>query len=82
MYIRAKVFRIMMCNRLFKIIKLHGCPTQFGSSPGVGCQDGRFIIKKELHFCHKHNLPTYVAFVDLVQAFYTVSHSMVIKILE
>ena len=82
MDIGAKVFSSIMCNILFQIIKLHGCPTQFGSSPGVGCQDGRFVIKTALHTRHKHNLPTYVAFVDLVKAFYTVSHSMMLKILE
>ena len=47
---------------------------QFGSSPGVGCQDGTFTIKTLLHTRHNHNLPTYVAFVDLVKAFDTVDH--------
>ena len=82
MDIGTKVFISMMCKRLFKIIKLHGCPTQFGSSPVVGCQDGHFIIKTSLHARHKHNLLTYVAFVDIVKAIDTVSHSMMLKILE
>ena len=43
---------------------------------------GRFSINMALHKRHKHNLPTYVAFVDLVKAFDTVSHSMLLKILE
>ena len=60
----------------------HGCPTQFVSSPGVGCQDGRFVIKTALHAHHKHNLETYVAFVDLVKSFNTVSHAMLMLILE
>ena len=80
--IDAKVFSSMMCKILFKIIKLHGCPTQFGSSHGVGCQDGRFVIKTALHACHRHNLPTYVVFIDLVKSFDMVSHSMMLKILE
>ena len=63
MDIGAKVFRSMMFKILFKRIKLDGCPTKFGSSPGVGCQDGRFVIKTELHARHKHNIPTYVAFL-------------------
>ena len=71
MDIGAKLFSSMMWKRLFKIIKLHGCPTQFGSSPGFGCQYGRFFIKTALHAHHKHNLPTYVAFVDLVKAFFS-----------
>ena len=67
MDISANFFSIMMCNRLFKIIKLHRGPTQFGSSPDVGCQYGRFSSKRVLRARHKHNLPTYVAFVDLVK---------------
>ena len=41
-----------------------------------------FSIKTALHTCHKHNLPTYVAFFDLVKALETVSHIMMLKILE
>ena len=82
MDIGYKVFSSMMCKILFKIIKLHRCSTQFGSSPGFGCQDGRFFIKTALCACHKHNLPTYVACVDLVKEFDTVSQSMMLKILE
>ena len=82
MEIGAKVFSSMMCKCLFKVIKVHGCPTQFGSSPGAGFQDGQFFIKTALHARHNHNLGTYVAFVDLVKAFDTVSHTMLILILE
>ena len=35
-----------------------------------------------IHARHKHNLLTYVAFVDLVKVFDTVSHSTMLKILE
>ena len=45
-------------------------------------QDGCFVIKTALHARHKHNLPTYVAFIDLVNVFDTVSHIMMLKILE
>ena len=60
MAIGDKVFSSIMCKRLFKIIKQHKCPTQFGSPPGVGSQDGCFVIKMALHAWHKHNLPAYV----------------------
>ena len=82
MEIGTKVFISIMCKRLFKIIKLNGCPTQFGSSNGVGCQVGRFVIKSAPHSRHKHNLSTYVTFVDLVKAFDMVSHNMMLNILE
>ena len=82
MDIGAKVFSSMMCKRLFHIINLHGVKYQFGSSPGVGCKDGLFTLKTALHARHNHNLPTYVAFVDLVKAFGTVDHRMLMRILE
>ena len=34
----------IMCERLLKIISKHGVKCQFGSTPGVGCQDGTFNI--------------------------------------
>ena len=82
MDIGAKVFSSLICKRLFKIIKKHGVKYQFGSSLGVGCQDGTFTIKTILHTRHNHNLPSYAAFVDLIKAFDTVNHYMMLKILE
>ena len=72
----------LLCKRLFRIIKKHGVKYQFGSLPGVGCQDGTFTIKTLLHTRHNHNLPTYVAFVDLVKAFDTVDHTLMLQILK
>ena len=63
----SKVFSILIYKRLFKIIKKQGFKYQFGSSPGVGCQDGTFTIKIILHTRHNHNLPSYTEFVDLVK---------------
>ena len=72
----------MLCKRLFKIIKQHGVKYQFGSSPGVGCQDGNFTIKMLLHKRHNHNLLSYVAFVDIVKAFDTVNYEIMLRILH
>ena len=82
MDIGSKVFSSLIFKRLFGIIKKHGVKYQFGSSPGVGCQDGTFTIKKILHKRHNHNLPCYIAFIDLVKAFDNVNHVMMLKILE
>ena len=82
MDIEANVFSSLICKRLFKIIKKHGVKYQFGSSPGVGCQDDTFTIKTLLHTQHNNNLPSYVVFVDLVKAFDTFNHDMMLKILE
>ena len=45
MDIGSKVFSSILCTRLFKLIKKHGFKYQFGSTPGVSCQDGTFTIK-------------------------------------
>ena len=82
MDIGYKVFSSLICKRLFKIIKKHGVKYQFGSSPGVGCQDGTFMIKTIPHTRHNHNLLCYVAFFDLVKASDTDNHVMMLKILE
>ena len=53
----------------------------FGSSPGVGCQNRTFKPKTLIHLRHNRNLPIYVDFVDLVKAFDTFNHKMVLQIL-
>ena len=82
MDIISKIFSSLMCKILFSIIKKHGVKCQFGSSLGVGCQDGTFTIKTLPHTRHNHDLPTYVAFVDLVKSFDTVNHTMMLHILK
>ena len=81
MGIGNKIYSSIMCGRLFKIISKHGVKCQFGSTPGVGCQDGTFTIKTLLHLRHNHNLPTWVVFADLVKAFDTSNHALLIAIL-
>ena len=49
MNIGSKIFISILCTRLLKLIKKHGVKYQFGSTPGVGCQDGSFTIKTMLH---------------------------------
>ena len=39
-------------------------------------------VKTLLHTRHNHNLPTYVAFVDLVKAFDTVDNTLMLQILK
>ena len=71
MDIREKVFSSMMCKILLKIINLNGVECQFGSSPGVGFQDGLFTLKTSLYAQHNQNLAIFFAFVDLVKDFDT-----------
>ena len=81
MDIGSKVFSSILCARLFQVINKHGVKYQFGSTPGVGCQDGTFTIKTLLHLLRNHNLPTWVAFADLVKAFDTSNHKLMVMIL-
>ena len=81
MDIGSKVFSSIMCARLFQVIKKHGVKYQFGSTPGVGCQDGTFTIKTLLHIRQNHNLPTWVAFSNLVKVFDAYNHQLMVMIL-
>ena len=81
MHIGNKIYSSIMCGQLFKIISKQGVKCQFGYTPGVVYQDGIFMIKTLLHLRHNQNLPTYVEFADLVKAFNTSNHALIISIL-
>ena len=81
MDIGNNIYRSIICGRLFKIISKHSVKFQFGSTPGVGCQYGTLTIKTLLHLRHNHNLPTWVAFTELVKEFDTSNHALRIAIL-
>ena len=40
------------------------------------------MIKTLLHTRHNHDLPTYIAFVDLVKSFDTVDHTLMLLFLK
>ena len=77
----SKIFSSILCTILFLILDRHGVKYQFGSTPGVVCQDGIFTIKILLHLRHNHNLPTWVLFADLVKDFDTSNHQLMDAIL-
>ena len=81
MEIGNKIYSIIMCGRLFKIISKHGVKCQFGSTLGVGFRDGTFTIKTIIHLRHTHNLPPWVEFTDLFQSFGNSNHTLIIAIL-
>ena len=82
MDIGSKIFSSIMCKRLFIIIKKHGVKYQFGSTPGVGCQDNRLTIKTMLHLRYNHNLTTFIMFADLVKTFDNSNHKLMVEILK
>ena len=77
-----EIFSCILNERLYLLLDKHGIRTQFGATPNVGCQDGSFTLKSLLHLRHQHNLPTFVAFVDLVKAYDTTNHQLLIEILR
>jgi hypothetical protein len=54
----------------------------FESYSTLGCQDGLFTLKTVLNTHKNHNLPSFVAFVDLVKAYNTANHDLLLKVLE
>ncbi len=78
----SKIFSLVMNGRAFKLLSEHGTRFQFGSTSELGCRDGLFVLKTLLTIRKNHNLPSYVAFVDLVKAYDTANHSLLLDILE
>ena len=78
----SKILSSILAQRAFQLLDLHCTKSQFGGTPKVGCQDGQFTLKTLLHLRHQHNLETHVMFVDLVKAYDTANHKMLIDILQ
>ncbi len=78
----SKIFSLVMNGRAFKLLKKHGTRFQFGGTPELGCRDGLFVLKTLLTMWKNHNLPSYVAFVDLVKAYDMANHDLLLDILE
>ena len=77
----SKVFSSVMTARAYTLLDKHGTRFHFGRTPGVGCRDGLFTLKALLNARHNHNLASYVGFVDLVKAYDTANHKLLIDIL-
>jgi hypothetical protein len=67
MDVSSKIFSLVMNGRAFQLLELHGMRFQFGGTPTYGCQDHLFTLKTLLNAHKNHNLPLFVAFVDLVK---------------
>jgi hypothetical protein len=81
MDICSKVFSLVMTAQAFTLLDNHGTRFQFGGTLEIGCRDGLFMLKALLIAQHNHDLPSYVSFVDLVKAYDTVHHALLIDIL-
>ncbi len=77
-----KIFCSVMNARAFKLLAKHGTRFQFGGTPELGCRDALFVLKTMLNMQKNHNLLSYVGFVDLVKAYDTANHDLLIDIRE
>ena len=75
-------FSSIMTARAFKLLDKHGTRFQFGGTPELGCRDGLFTLKALLNVRRNHDLASYVCFVDLVKAYDTANHDLLLCILE
>jgi hypothetical protein len=71
-----------MNERAFKLLDMSGTRFQFGGTPELGCCNSLFKLKTMLNLQKNHNLPSHVAFVDLVKAYDTANHDILLNILE
>ena len=78
----SKIFSSIMNGRAFRLLNLHGTRFQFGGTPTLGCQDGLFTLKTLLNAHKNHDLPSFVAFVDLVKAYDTANHDLLLQVLK
>ena len=82
MDVLSKVLCRIMNKRLFKLLEKNGTNYQFGATLKTGCREGIFTLKTALHIRRNHNLGTHVAFIDLVKAFDTADHNLLIRVLK
>ena len=78
----SKVLSRIVNKRLFKLLDKYATKFQFGGTPGVGCREGIFTLKTAIHTRRNHGLGTHVAFIDLVKAYDTANHKLLIKMLK
>ena len=82
MDVGSKIFSRILTARLYKLLEQQGTKYQFGATPESGCQDANYTLKTLLHLRRQHNLETFVVFADLVKAFDTSDHILIVEILE
>jgi hypothetical protein len=78
----CKIFLTVISGRAICLLELHGTKFQFRGTLTLQCQDGLFTLKTLLDAHKNQHLPSFVAFVNLVEAYDTTNHDLLLKILE
>jgi hypothetical protein len=71
-----------MTTRAFQLLDKHGTRFQFSGIHKLGCRDGLFTLKVLLNTQRNHDLSPYMGFVDLVKAYNTANHDLLLCILK
>ena len=71
-----------MTARAFWLLDKHGTCFQFGGTPKLERRAGLFTLKALLNAQKNHDLATYVSYVNLVKAYDTANHKLLLRILE
>ena len=71
-----------MIKRLQTVLKDKGFLLQFGSTPKTGCPDAQMTLKSILQLRREHDLDSWVVFMDLVKAFDTAYHKLLLQLLK
>eukprot|EP00978_Attheya_sp_CCMP212_P045747 scaffold359180_cov28-Attheya_sp.AAC.1 len=80
--ISCKIQSSIISARLLEHFSEVRIENQFSCIPKKGCIDALFCIKNALYIRKQHDLDTWAIFIDLVKAFDTADHEMLLKILE
>jgi len=78
----SNIFSSVMNGRAIPLLELNGTRFQFVGTPTLGCQDGLLTLKTLLNAHKNHDLPPFVVFVDIVKAYDTANHNLLLKVLE
>ena len=78
----SKIMSAIVTKRLQKVLTDEGYNHQFGSTPRTGCPDANFTLKSILQLRREMGEDSWVAFLDLVKAFDTANHSLLLQLLR
>ena len=82
MEITSKLMATAINIRLQVLLENYGARNQYGGLPRTGCQDAVFFLKPILQERKDKNLDTWALFMDLIKAFDTVNHEVIMITLD
>ncbi len=78
----SEVMSRILNKRLFKILKKHRRTYQFEGTPDMGCRNGTLTLETLLHTRRNNNLPSHVIYIDLMKAYNTGNHELLLRVHE